>query len=316
MVIFRDCHVPTLVRSVLPDNPKGVTKDAEEILEWINGLNSLSRNEGIDEQFYMSGWGVKSYSGIRSGKVRFIIPRVFINIIGGIQPDVTWKLFKNDRDTTGFIFRLLFAPIDEQRIALAENDFMIPNEIKSQHRRVIRELFNGLPVEDGYQQPKVLIMSAEAKKLHQNWHRNHAHNINGISDERTRNIKAGILGKMAEYAIRFCGLLCVSDMSYENQPFLDSFEMDVKYMERAIKLADYFYESAWTVYSRVVKQVTAPVEVLRYAGYVRAGWSNARIGDTEFPGVKSPEARRKRAARILIKMVADYPKVFGANAKT
>jgi len=74
-------------------------------------------------------------------------------------------------------------------------------------------------------------------------------------------------------------------------------EITEDHMIRALKLADYFYESAWNVYSRVKKEIIAPVDVLRYASYIRAGLTHQKIGDMEFPKVKSPDARRKRAAR-------------------
>lgn len=315
-VLFRDVHIATLVRSVLPDNPKGVTKEADEILEWINGLNSLARKEGTDEQFWLSAWNGGSYSGVRSGREKFSMERVFVNVVGGIQPSVTHKLFKNDRDTTGFIFRILFATPEETRIAMPDSDYQIPREVKQQHNRVLSQLYNLLPVQDERRAPKSIIISSPANKLHHQWRKEKAQSINRMQDHRKKEIQAGILGKISEYTIRFSGLLRVADLSYENRQFPESLTVEEAHMERAIKLADYFFNSAWEVYSRVVTDIVAPAEVLRFASYVRAGFNNQRIGDAEFKTIKSPEARRKRASRALKKYIEKYPNVFRAKEKS
>ena len=315
-VLFRDIHTATLVRTVLPENPKGLTKEADEILEWINGLNVMVRKEGTDEQFWLSAWNGSPYSGVRSGRLRFSMKRVFVNVIGGIQPSVAWKLFKNDRDTTGFIFRILFANTEESRIALPQNDYHLPPEIEEHHARCIKSLYNGIPMYSENDDPKTLVISRAANKRFEEWRKKRASTINAMSEDRLKEIHAGILGKISEYATRFSGLLAVSDCCYDNRSFHTGLEITEDHMDRALKLADYFYQTAWDVYARVTKEIVAPIEVLRYASYVRAGLSHQKIGDMEFPKVRSSEARRKRADRVLKKMLTDYPKIFHAEAKS
>ena len=117
MAVFRDIHIPTLIRDVLPDNPKGITKHADELMEWINGLNAYSKKDSTDEQFWLSSWNGLPYSGLRSGKNKFSIEKTFTNIYGGIQPTLLKELFKNNRGTSGFIFRLLFTNPNESKIS-------------------------------------------------------------------------------------------------------------------------------------------------------------------------------------------------------
>lgn len=318
-IIIRDAHIATLLRTILPDNPKGVTKEADEFLEWINGMNKQNGQEGIDEQVYLTGWNGGAYRGVRAGRQKFVIPRVFINVIGGVQPEITYKLFKNDRDVTGFIFRILFATA-EPRIALPDTTWTMPQDVEEGHRKCIHSMYKGLTVYDSFQEPRVVELNHEAAKMHHQWKRSRAIDINKMDDAMAKNIHAGILGKISEYALRFAGLLAVSDLAYEGLPFATHIEIDTDYIERAIKLAEYFYQSAWDVYSNVNTSIIAPVEVLRYAGYVRANWTQQRIGDVEFPNLgdsskRGAEQRRKKAGRTLKKMVNDYPKVFGAVAK-
>lgn len=315
-VIYRDSHVPTLVRTVMPDNPKGVTKMADELLEWVNGFNAMSGNkEGTDEQFWLSGWNGASYSGIRSGRKKFTVPRVFVNVVGGVQPGIAWKLFRNDRDVTGFIFRLLFATAEENRIALPDGGFRLSDSERERHEKLIINLWKALPVNNPYDAPNVLVLTQQASLMHDKWKRAKAVAINQMDEENHREIHAGILGKIEDYALRFSGLLCVSDMAYENKTFAYRAEITPEHMARALRLADYFYQSAWDVYGRVNKTIYAPIEVLRWAGYVRGGMTLEKMGGMEFPKLKGKEAQRKKAGRELRKMIAEYPKIFGAVNK-
>ena len=314
-VLFRDVLVATLARTVMPENPKGTTKMADELLEFINGLNQHSNKEGIDEQFWVSGWDGTDYSGIRANRVKFTIPKLFANVVGGIQPSVLWKLFQKDRATTGFIFRMLFA-LAEIRIAEPDSSFRMPEELTEIHNRCIKRLYHELPVSNAYEEPKMLVLDPEANQLRDAWRKKKIQSIKQLADPVEREVYAGILGKMYDYALRFCGLLCVADMSYNGMPFASRVTMDAQLMERALMLADYYYQSAWQAYSRSKNATVAPEQVLRFAAYLRAGLSNQRIGDLEYPGTKVADSRRRQAARELKKMIAIYPRVFGAIEKT
>lgn len=314
-ILVRDVHIATMLRTVLPDNPKGVTKEADEILEWINGMNKQNGQEGIDEQVYLSGWNGSDYRGIRSGRDQFVVPRVFINVIGGVQPDITYKLFKNDRDVTGFVFRMLFATA-EPKIAIPDATWQMPEGVEETHRKCLHSLYKGLPVRDALDHPRELEMNRAAAMHIQEWKSEKARAINRMDDPKAMNIHAGILGKNAEYCLRFAGLLAIADLSYEGRPFATHVTLEKDHIDRAIKLAEYFYQSAWDVYTGVDRSVTAPMEVLKWAGYMRAfpRMSFAKIGQMEFPRMK-PDASRKKASRIMKKYIADYPKIFGAEAK-
>jgi len=314
-VIIRDVQVPTLVRTVLPDNPKGVTKTVDEILEWINGMNPNSRSEGTDEQFWLSGWNGTEYRLIRANRFKAVVPRVFVNVIGGIQPTITWKLFLKDRDTTGFIFRILFATAEEHRIALPDDEWHMPEHHNDMHKRVLQTLFNELPVDDEYEEPWEVQPELEAIRLHKKWRYDKATTINAMDELNKKEIHAGILGKISEYAYRFAGLLAVTDMVYDEKKPHYQVYLTKDHMSRAIQLAEYFYESAWQVYGRVKQDIVVPMEVLRWAGYMRGNWSMEKIGVMEYPNLK-PDSARKKAGRQMRKYIEKYPRAFNAQAKS
>lgn len=313
-ITFRDVHISTLVRSVMPDNPKGMLKLADEIMEFINGMNQLSRKEGTDEQFWLSAWDCRPYTGIRSGKDKFVVERPYANVLGGIQPTITWKLFKNDRDTTGFIFRFLFAVPEEVRIAQPNSSFVMPKELRELHFNTIQQMARQLNVENEYQEPKKAILTKEASQLVEAWRSRRINLINRMDTVLEKDIHSGVLGKMSNYAKRFAGLLLVADLTYGKDFYTDA-HITADHMQRALRLADYFYDSAILVYERVNESIVAPAEVLRWATYVRSGFSMQKIGDLEFPQNNSESGRRVKASRELKKMIKQYPRVFNAQAK-
>lgn len=313
-VIYRDAHIPTLIRWVMPFSPKGVLKESDEILEWINGLNALGKKESTDEQFWLSAWNGRKYSAIRSANNKINIPRVFTNIIGGIQPKLLYKLFKNERGDSGFIFRLLFASPEQFKIARPEPGYDIPYEYKKLHDKVIRKLYEELPVTDGYAEPKLCLMTKEATRQMVMWEDLKINQINRITDINEMNIHSGILGKMKDYAYRFAGILAVTDRAYDMSNKIDCyFTNEIHITEdiilRALKAADYFYKSAVDVYEIVDNSVTAPMEVLYMATLLRMGKSVSQMADL----ILKDKKKKSSMHRMLQKAIKEYPKVFGAS---
>jgi len=317
-VIYRDAHIPTLVKSVLPDNPKGLLKLSDELIEWINGMNQLSKKEGTDEQFWISSWNCTNYSGIRSGKQKFIVRRPFTNVIGGMQYRVLHKLFAKDRDTTGFVFRLLFAVADVDKIAEPDPSYEMPKDYQEIHDLCIERLYKHLPISDASDDTRKCFLLPEATRLYTHWSKGKIKQINATEDTTDRDIRSGILGKIKEYAMRFAAILHLSDRAlipeYGND-FHTNFKIEEciseQTMERALRLADYFYLSAVDVYERVQLSMTAPPDVLLCSYMLRRGMQKTEIATLM---LGSPE-KKMQMGRMINKWVKEYPKVFGASAR-
>lgn len=311
-VIYRDAYIPTLIRWIMPGNPKGVLKESDEILEWINGLNPMGKKESTDEQFWLSGWNGRKYSAVRSGNNKITIPRVFTNIIGGIQPPLLHKLFKNDRDVSGFIFRILFACPEEHRMAQPTPGYDIPYEQKKLHSDILHKLYKMLPVESGYENPKICQITKAATDLIIEWEREKINKINKIQNINEKNIHSGIQGKMKDYSYRFAGLLAVTDKAYQMTSFDDKFPDTISItsdiMQRALDLADYFYKSAVEVYETVDKTVTAPLNIMYMATLFKMGKSLSQMAELIHRDVK----KKYQVRRDLQKAIQEYPKIFGA----
>lgn len=325
MVLYRDAHVPTLVRYIINDNPKGVAKISDELLEWINGMNQLSAKEGTDEQFWLSTWNCQSYSAVRSGRDRIILHRPFVNVVGGTQYSMLPKLFGKDRDSTGFIFRLLFAKPITDRVAMPNPSFSMPAEFATRHGNILRLLYNQLRVEFSGDRPSVCILSQGAKAKYQTWSKDHAQRINRLEDAMAQEVEAGILGKIKEYALRFAAILHITDLAYSqnwtsepeawvvNQVFGSEMLIHDSTMERAIRLANYFYQSAREVSAYVRRNLVAPEEVLQAAALIKMGYSRRDIARILYK--KTDDATVKRVQRDINKWINQYPRVFNAESK-
>jgi hypothetical protein len=315
-LIYGEANIPTLIKDVMPYNPKGILQDADEILSWINGMNQLSKGgkEGTDEQFWMKSWNCKAHRKRLSGNKIFVIKRPFLSVFGGAQPSIMWKLFKNDRATTGFIFRLLFAIPEKNKIAEPNLAFDMPDEYEAIHHKCINSLYKGLPMNND-DESREMLLDHNSLRSFLEWSSLKVKKINLIKDPIQLEMEAGIMGKIKEYCIRFAGMLHLADKAYNHEQFLATELITVETMGRAIKLADYFFEAASTVTQRVNDSVIASHEVLRYAGYIKAGFSMQRIGDLEFKSITNDDTRRIKAAREVRKLIKQYPKIFHAEAK-
>jgi hypothetical protein len=325
-IIFRDVHVATLMRYVMPDNPKGVLKDADEILEWINGMNQLSKKgEGTDEQFYLSSWNCRNFSAIRSGKDKYTIPRPFINITGGVQPSVAPKLFANNRDTTGFIFRLLFAPPEKHKIARPQMGAEINPDFQKIHNESLRMMIEKLPVADEDQAPWKWRLSPEAKAKKKAWMDETIDKINKMNDLSEIEIHSGIYGKIQEYINRFAGILAVADYTFwklHDSKLTNSFGLDSReymtnmpqvikgeQMERALELANYYYRSAAETHRIVSIDLTVPPKVITLALMFRQGKSLSAMAEFYYGSEKA----KMKVKREIEKLVKKYPKTFGGT---
>lgn len=317
-LIFRDVHAPTLMRYVMPDNPKGMMKDADEILEWINGMNPSGKagKEGTDEQLWLSCWNSRKYSAIRTNKDKYTINRPYINVTGGVQPSVAHKLFANNRDTTGFIFRLLFAPPERHRIARPNFRKETPKELTELHEGVMNMLVENLQVDSDEQKPWRFKLTHEASKIKRKWEDDLVASINAMPDLYDVEVHSGIYGKIQEYINRFAGILAVTDVAYDNynrgqKYFLRDKEgvIDEHTMKRALELSMYFYRAAAETHRIVSIDLTVPTKVIVLAQMFRQGASLSKMAEHYF----GDKTLKTKTSRELNKLVKKYPKIFGAK---
>lgn len=322
-ILFMDAYVPTLVRWILPDNPKGVCKIQDELLEWINGMNPGAKNgkDGTDEQFWLKVWNSQPAYIMRSGKQKTSLPRPFVSVFGGTQFELLPQFFNKNKDITGFIFRCLFA-LDMRHDIIAPNPFFtMPREFEQPFEKMIKLLQEKFMVTSTDDIPNMCILGKDAATLYHGWVTQKIKEINKIEDSREKNIHAGIFGKIKEYALRITAILYITDKCFDalaKSDFPDYFEIGlaaenyvpVEYMQRAMMACEYFYKTAFSAYKMAKENEQAPAEWLTFAALFNKGWSFAQIGETMWGKAKDEKDRAmkgKRAQRMFKKYVAQYP---------
>lgn len=321
-VLFMDAYIPTLVRWILPDNPKGVCKIQDELLEWINGMNPNAKNgkEGTDEQFWLKVWNCAAAYIMRSGKQKTTLPRPFVNVFGGTQFEMLPQFFSKNRDVTGFIFRLLFA-IDPRHTIVSPNPFFtMPREFEKPYEDMIKLLHDKFEVTNANDAPNMCILGKDTAQVYHNWVTQNVKRINRIDDNREKNIQAGIFGKIKEYALRFTAILYITDKCFNalaKSDTPDYFEIGltpenhvpVDYMHRALMACEYFYKSAGTAYKIAKEHEQAPAEWLTFAALFNRGYSFTKIGCTMW-GDPKDDADRKRKAKRAERMFKKYAPIY------
>lgn len=316
-LIYRDSHLTTLLRSVLPYNSKGVTRILDELIEWINSMNQLSKKEGIDEQIWLSTWDGVPYSAIRSGNQKFTIEKPFIGIIGGIQYQKLKELFKNDRGFSGFISRILFAVPEVDEIPLIHPEYSMNAAISSINETLQEDLYNRIEYKSYDQKPFVVKSTAEANKLYYAWVIKHTKRINAIREFDQKELEAAIFGKMKNYILRIGAILSLVDKHFDpNHEFVGfrpEEELNEKNMGYAIECAEYFTKAAIFVALYAKKETIAPTEALQLAALTKTGRSLMEIGKIMFG--HETDANKMKVARLIKHYSALYPKTFNATPK-
>ena len=92
-IVTTDATVEKLAELMIES--RGLTLVRDELAGWL--LNMTRYNGGSDRQFYLEAYSGGSFAIDRIRRGEMVVPDLYINIIGGIQPAVARKLF----DTSG-----------------------------------------------------------------------------------------------------------------------------------------------------------------------------------------------------------------------
>jgi len=75
---------------------RGLTMVRDELSGWVNNMSRYSK--GDDRQFFLECHSGGAYAVDRIVRGRQIVPDIYLNVIGGIQPDVAKKAFQLSED--------------------------------------------------------------------------------------------------------------------------------------------------------------------------------------------------------------------------
>ena len=221
-------------------NKRGLCLWADELSAWFKNFNRY--NNGSEEQFWLSVFSAKTtISDRKNAKSSIFIKRPYISVIGTIQKKILSELAKGERSSNGFIDRILFVMPNLQQKA-RWNDKELPENIEQEWNAIIDKLIQQEYAlnEFGEIEPHILFFTEEAKKRLYEWQ----HHFSELCDRETNDTIVSIYCKLEIYIIRFCLIIQLARWTCGE---CDKTYIDLLTVERAIKLTEYFKESALSV---------------------------------------------------------------------
>ena len=221
-------------------NPRGLCLWVDELSAWFK--NFTRYNNGSEEQFWLSVFSAKTtISDRKNAKSSIFIKRPYISVIGTIQKKILSELAKGERSSNGFIDRILFVMPNLQQKA-RWNDKELPENIEQEWNGIIGKLIQQEYAlnEYGEIEPKILLFTEDAKRRLYEWQ----HHFSELCDRETNDTIVSIYCKLEIYIIRFCLIIQLARWTCGE---CDKTCIDLLTVERAIKLTEYFKESALNV---------------------------------------------------------------------
>ena len=221
-------------------NPRGLCLWVDELSAWFK--NFTRYNNGSEEQFWLSVFSAKTtISDRKNAKSSIFIKRPYISVIGTIQKKILSELAKGERSSNGFIDRILFVMPNLQQKA-RWNDKELPENIEQEWNGIIGKLIQQEYAlnEHGEIEPHILLFTEDAKKQLYEWQ----HHFSELCDREINDTIVSIYCKLEIYIIRFCLIIQLARWTCGE---CDKTCIDLLTVERAIKLTEYFKESALSV---------------------------------------------------------------------
>lgn len=281
---------------LLQQNPRGLLLHQDEGVGWVRGMDQYKGGRGNDRQFWMSVFSGSQHIGdrkIQHGEA-VSVPRPFINVIIGLQPDMLSELNDARGRRDGFLDRIL--PVMPRASTGNEwSDATVSEEAATAWADMLTRL-RGLKManlDDGEPGYKVAAFSEAAKAAWVTWWDEHAAELRG--PELAVQL-IGPWGKLRTYAARLALILhclwtapplqaeaapAVSETTAGAQePAVDIAEPPISAatVERAIQLINYFKSHIRAMYGRL-RQTPAANNVFDVVDWIRRHGGECRVRD-------------------------------------
>jgi Protein of unknown function (DUF3987)/Domain of unknown function (DUF3854) len=232
---------------LLADNPRGLVMVQDEGVGWTKSMGQYKGGHGNDRQFWLANFSRKSHLVDRKsqGAMPINIPRPFVSVICGIQPEMLSELADHQGRNDGFLHRILFV-LPTASSGADWTDHTVSDASRTTWVDTLTHL-RAFPMEELDDGPghKAVHFSAEAKQAWIAWWDEHAAEI------RSPELPAQLIspwGKLRTYAAR---LTIVLYYLWLVQGSGDEGHVDVASVQRAIRLINYFKSHLRLVYGRL-----------------------------------------------------------------
>jgi hypothetical protein len=267
---------------------RGLSLVRDELAGFL--LNMSRYKSGSDRQFYLECYSGGSYSVDRIGRGEQFINDLYLNIFGGIQPQVARKIFSVESGTVdGFFdrFGLLCYP---ETVPDYEHIDRWPSKEKREFFNVMCDRLASanwedfLIVEDDQGKPYARF-DGSAQIVFDQWLMNHMKKIKSLNDY---DPLSGMMGKARGLLVRL--VLVIHLASWAAGETSDPKTIQLRSLERAIKLLEEYLMPMWKRVFAAFGKTAADDGALRIAKWIK---------EEKVCEVKVRDVRRKHWSGLL-----------------
>ncbi|MBO0951080.1 DUF3987 domain-containing protein [Fibrella forsythiae] len=311
VLLFSDITFESLIKDVFGHNYKGVVRYEDELLKWLDDMDRYKTGKS-EASFWTSAWSPSSSFSMRRAGNKFTYidkNHLVASVMGSTQPDVLYRFYEQNRLQTGYIFRMLFAFAETDRVISPNLTYSLPEEVIEPYTTMIQRLHNELRMDWPDSEPQVVTMHVEGVKLFQEWQDKHTRQINRMESLTDRNVLGGIFGKIKEYVLRISLILAAMDwtFTYGTLGSVKGFGIKVEYVAASLRVCEYFMASGFEAYQVAKNKVMVPPSVLEFAALLKA----YNYNQTEM--ARALNKSRQAVNRQLHDYMDKYPGAFGAR---
>lgn len=310
VLVVNDITFESLIRDVFGHNYKGIVRYEDELLKWLDDMDRYKGAGKSEGSFWTASWAASSSYTMRRANNKFIYidkNHLVSSVMGSTQPDVLYRFYEKDRLQTGYIFRMLWAFAEVDRVISPDLSYQMPVELTDKYNTLIKTLHEELPMNFEDSRPTMTGLRPAAVKLMQEWQDKASKAVNKMEGVSDKNVKGGILGKIKEYAFRLSAILHVMDHTLSGHSPRNLPSTPDEYMAAAIEIADYFMATGYEAYLTAKNRVIVPAQVLEFAG----AWKSHQCNQSDL--AKAMGITRQAVNKRLKAYMEQYPGAFGAK---
>ena len=254
------------------NNQKGLLLHVDELAGWVQNLSKYSKSSSESKQ-YLSIWSNEYISQDRVSRESIYLDRTFVNIFGGIQPQILQSLAKSGLDVDGFLYRFLFVFASEVEPKLIEKIRFCDIEEK-QYTEALFKVIN-LDFSEGTKTIE-LKHNTEAGKLFAKWlfEKEKLLQEGRASGDSAKN---SIISKMMIYVSRFA---LIQEIIKYSVGLSQKLEISLDSLEKAIQLGEYFTNNSFQALDIIETNKSEESDNNNYSGQ-KVNWVQIFEGNTE-----------------------------------
>ncbi len=244
---------PEILFQRMNDNKRGCSVVSDELATFFETMGNYSKNDQSSQ--YLSIWSSKPTSIDRVSKpIPISIQQPYLNILGGLQPRMLYKLFPVTKTDNGLIQRFLFAfPDFVKKHPINDNE--MNESVLDRYNNFLSNYIEQNPIQFDSNTEKVnskiYNWNPKAKAYFYEWQKQNTVEVNKYPDQ----IKGEVISKFDIHFARFALILQIMEDSTSN-------EISLKAVTGAAALCKYFMNCAYKVLD-ILNEPVDPKETLQ-----------------------------------------------------